>query len=151
MSTMSYHFSGTRLTSIRLLSYYYPMCNIAIILGVLMGHRGLKTGIKFAMPGLLLCAVTCVAYLGVFYLYQLPKFAIATYQAHQEGISVIQQPHFWGNALMYLAFITIVLGIFLGYKGLKTSERNVAKLGLRLCWLFCWIICFWNLLWLSSC
>jgi len=132
------------------LTYFYPLCNIAIIFGVLMGHRRLKIGKTFTTLGLLFFAVTCVAYLAPLYLYQLPKFVGEMLSAHQEGIA-IRHSFLWTVALNYLTLIPLILGIFLGHKGLKTSERMVAKLGLRLCWFLCWFICFWNILWLAFC
>jgi len=105
-------------------SIFIPsLCWIAIILGVIMGHRGLKTNNqKFAKPGLFLCGIAFLVSPGIFLYY---------------------------SAYESLSLIVLILGVFWGHRGLKTSKKKIAKIGLLACWIVCWIMCLQYMLWLS--
>jgi len=123
------------------LNYTELLCWITIILGVVLGHRGLKTTKgKFRTSGLLLCGVAYPAFLLQWPLYNLLYQGLFPLDF---ALQILR--NFALDALLPQS--VFILGVFFGHKGLKMGARKTAKLGLLFCWITCWMICFTQALW----
>jgi len=96
------------------------LCKTIFILGVVFGHRGLKSNERgIAIVLFLSCIVCCIIHL-LRNLYWLPMNSL---------------PQFCG----LLCLIALILGVFFGHRELKTNNAIFAKDGLWLCWIVCLI------------
>lgn len=127
--------------SLRFEMFIPSLCWITIIVGVVIGHKGLKTNDKkFTKPGLLLCSIAYPLVLLYLMYYLFPHLILFKFWVWGIVWS------FWLLVFDVLSLMFLGLGVFLGHKGLGTSEKQFAQVGLFFCWTTCWIACFHHVL-----
>jgi len=136
--------SEFRIASVHFTTFIGLLSWIAIILGGIMGHRGLKANVKqFAKPGLFLLLGGIA---GAMYWWLHSTVSTIWWLVRIGMVDFIYYniSHLFGVILLP----TLILGVFFGHNGLKTSGKKVAKIGLLFCWITCWLFCLRTMFWL---
>ncbi|MCL2083615.1 MAG: hypothetical protein FWH04_10370 [Oscillospiraceae bacterium] len=140
------------------------LCLIICFVGILIGHRGLKTGkAKPMLPVLYfsgfayLISLLFLLYGHISDVYLIHSFLSEYYGEYNYSPSehhreLDYSPFYYGilvSVLYSLWHIPFILGVFFGHKGLQTSKAKAAKLGLyfhRSSFLIYVLVIVWSLL-----